>query len=264
MKQILLLGNLGWIFVLFLSTARYSTSQTAPATSCVECTNDNFIGLKASDFYKGLARYRKFHWNVINNRVSAELNNGTPFQDARSCWYSIETLKKFICLLEKYASSGSLRFTSKDLGIRFYYAAYDTSKFDSHFILTRDGSSGLVKTPLGMHHTLFLVPTYFDTELKQDVDFDPRLSNGFTLDQINKGANTVDASTPNLQNLFIWNSAEKNPAANLLILTHTTISDKIPTWRNEGRLCPPNCSSAAASTISKVDDTYLDSDITQN
>lgn len=78
--------------------------------------------------------------------------------DSRSAWFSIARLKEFICTIEKYNSR--LTNSSKELGIRFYYAVYPVDHPQNADKLT-----------------LILVPTRRVMDASGNlvqVDFDPR------------------------------------------------------------------------------------------
>ncbi|MGC4038674.1 MAG: hypothetical protein QM764_22110 [Chitinophagaceae bacterium] len=265
MKKILILGNLGWLLIFALFLTKCNDASIAYQPVCINCVTDNFSGVEAGKLMKGLARYRKYQFNASNREINAALNSGASFQDARSCWYSLDTLKKFICLIEKYSSSDKLRFTSKDLGIRFYYATYDRSVYDSFAIVARAGGDRIGRDSLGLHHTLFMVPTYRDSGLKLDVDFDPRLSAGVSIETINQGFTSIDAITrPGFDQLFIWNNYITNPAQKLLVLDHEALSSTTPSAKNQGRLCPPTCPTGTATLLGKVDATFPDNMIGTN
>lgn len=265
MKKILLLSNLGWMLVTMLIMANCTNNSNSANSICTDCPSDNFYGVEASKFVKGLARYRNFKWNAINKRDSAEINNGKPFEDARSCWYSIDTLKKFICLLEKYSQYVGSGIQHENLGIRFYYAAYDVSVNDTYQIKTisKDAQSTYTQ-PLGLYHTLFMVPTYHDKEVNLDIDFDPRASCGKTIEEINQHpVNPDQIVNPTAKDLFIWNKYLADSTSKLFILDHTSVTAKTPSVQNQGRLCPPNCPTSVFSTLSQSDLSFPDNVITK-
>lgn len=101
---------------------------------------------------------KKFIYNGTSN--TGEL-------DARNIWFDLKILKNFIALIESSACKANCD-TSKKLGIRIYYAKYpDSSKFSSFPDLTE------VPKEYGNHHTVFMIPTFYDNALKMNVDFDP-------------------------------------------------------------------------------------------
>ena len=90
-------------------------------------------------------------------------------QDARSAWFSLETLKKFIWKIEDTLCKAGCIDKIKT-GIRIYYAKYP----DSATMKLSPDLAG-VKPQFEFHHTVFMVPT-FDKGTGDDVkhvDFDP-------------------------------------------------------------------------------------------
>jgi hypothetical protein len=88
----------------------------------------------------------------------------TSIPDATSIWFGLEKLKQFICEIE----SRKCRFNCSDeLGIRIYYAKYpDSSRMNTGQLR---GLSGAYAN----HHTVFMIPTYYDARTGNHIDFDP-------------------------------------------------------------------------------------------
>ncbi len=96
--------------------------------------------------------------NYRNNQLKAignDAENGMK-DDAQSTWFDIAGLKTFIKTIENKAPKGS-----KDLGIRFYYAAYpsDTLFGKEGYESLADFNNDELKKQYGKRHTLVLVPT---------------------------------------------------------------------------------------------------------
>ena len=181
MKKILLLSNLGWMLITTL-VITHATKQPAKAvTSSIEtpppvCAADEIELMNATSFLKGLARYKEYQLKAINDKLSNGIMPG-KFEDARSCWYSIEKLDEFICLIKQNAT----KYKWNELGIRFYYAAYPDTEHQTILLKAGTGTGGTlnepVEVPVGMHHTLFMVPTHHadETNLEEDLFMQPRL-----------------------------------------------------------------------------------------
>lgn len=91
----------------------------------------------------------------------------TGEQDSRYVWYDLKRLKQFIALIEgAMCRSGCSNNTS--LGIRFYFAKYPERKDMGMF-------PALYNVPYdyALHHTFFMVPTFWDPAKGINVDFDP-------------------------------------------------------------------------------------------
>lgn len=91
----------------------------------------------------------------------------TSEQDARSIWFDLRKLKQFIGFIESALCKAGCT-DNKYLGIRFYYAKYpgknEMAQFPSLYGLPEVYAN---------HHTLFMIPTYWDPLRKENVDFDP-------------------------------------------------------------------------------------------
>jgi hypothetical protein len=110
----------------------------------------------ANDYAGDKGKY--FIWNQ-------QVNTGA--QDARNIWFDISRMKQFIGYIESaLCQSGCNENTH--LGIRFYYAKYPDKN-------TMTGLPDLTGVPLeyAWHHTLFMMPTYWDPVKKANIDFDP-------------------------------------------------------------------------------------------
>lgn len=198
--------------------------------SCYNCITDDIHGETAAEFADVVARYNTTHASKYNDYATGRLSGtslGSPsrielptFQDAQSCWYSVDTLKKFICLMEKYAAKSKIK--SSDLGVRFYYANYPDN-------YTRD-------ITLSKHHTLFLTAT---TNFGgNNIDFDPRISakEGQTgAKGVTYIASLIDTTDPGFKTRELFILAGKASM-------------------NQGDLCPPG--TGCKNTLSAVDNVY--------
>lgn len=106
---------------------------------------------------------------------------GTTGCDARSAWFSLDAIKKFVLEIES-KSLTNLRYDHATLGIRFYYGAYPSDPKDSAWdlIVTTPLPGGYTdadkyKKDYAGKHTLLLVPTYKTTVdgASVNMDFDP-------------------------------------------------------------------------------------------
>jgi hypothetical protein len=207
-------------------------------TSCYNCDTDVFRGLTVQQYQTGIDWYDSVRWQVINR--SGKLVAANPV-DSMSCWYSLETLKRYICLIERY--SDSLNISPDKLGIRFHYAVYKDPVVMEY---------GRNYTNL---HTLFLTPTMLIDS--SDVDFDPRYTD-VHLTAATLRSMTVDSM---LQHLAIQRLDRSvmplvipyfNPKTGLAapstfaatgaaFATATTSGGVTVMGQNQGQLCPPTC-----------------------
>ncbi len=138
--------------------------------SCYNCTVDDIHGETVGEFANVIARYRTTHQKLFNEYAKGNLNSSpypntgitvaSDFEDARSCWFPIDSIKKFICLMERY--SATLGFSPANLGIRFYYGVY-WSQYEK-------------ETSFSNRHTLYLTATLRKNGTADNVDFDPKMS----------------------------------------------------------------------------------------
>ncbi|MCU7619105.1 hypothetical protein NZ698_18150 [Chryseobacterium sp. PBS4-4] len=84
--------------------------------------------------------------NYHNNQL-AFITENLGFEDAHSIWFDLETIKNFIAEIELQAHLIDPTCPDKDLGIRFYYAAYPETPTDP------------IPEDYAKRHTLVMVPT---------------------------------------------------------------------------------------------------------
>lgn len=208
-----------------------SQPKVVSYTSCYNCSTDTFSGITIGEFKYGIARYRTTHFDSINNEpYMANLG----LKDARACWYSLNTLKKFICLIEKYSGQLVSNTDSLDLGIRFYYAVYpdsSTPRID-HFDIA-DKS----------RHTLFLVPTYFSSADSLNIDFDPR----YSVSPLNFAIYSGDSASA-----FALGYAPRSFTPGSSGSSNNSNSTNGGN-QNQGQLCPPTCPNNVTSTMNTID-----------
>jgi hypothetical protein len=113
-------------------------------------------------------QYKKERQEIINSNDSLKKIYGDNFQDSRCAWFSLEEMKNFIAQVEK-----ETREKNPDIkpdGLRIYYVVYPTKA---------DKESPYIKSIVPEyrnHHSLVMVPTFYDEKHKESVDFDPSAS----------------------------------------------------------------------------------------
>lgn len=215
-NYLLMLSTISFTF--FLSCTTRTTQQpNTPGVTCTDCRDTETYGHTMGEFFEVTREYRDKRWKLINEKLPTMTDNHDT-ADARAIWFSLDSLKKFICTIEKYADQ--LHIKPEDLGIRMYYAVY---KHDSEY-------QGL--------HTLFMVPTFATSDTSEEQDFDPRAS-VLLKNEIKSRDSIITfvdlANYPNQRVLVFSKSAEK---AKLV--------------RNTGQLCPPDCP-PSLNTIDAID-----------
>lgn len=105
--------------------------------------------------------------NYRNNQLAA-IQNTLRIEDAQSVSFDIRTIKNFISSIEKESSKRNSAINEKDLGIRFYYAAYPEDLSAPDFsVLDKDYAK---------KHTLIMIPTLNRLDENgnyMDSDFNP-------------------------------------------------------------------------------------------
>ena len=91
----------------------------------------------------------------------------TSEQDALNIWFDLKILKNFISFIESNACNAGCD-TSVKLGVRIYYGKYPDSTQFSFYPDLKD-----VPKRFGKHHTIFMMPTFFDKASGKHLDFDP-------------------------------------------------------------------------------------------
>lgn len=128
---------------------------------CKDYSNEPWEGLiRANLAHRMAERYR----GDLGKKVIWFGNNETNIPDATSVWFDLDKLKKFIWEIELKQCSENCR---DSLGIRIYYAKYpDTAGM-------RTNDLAMLNPSYANHHTVFMVPTYWNATLQANVDFDP-------------------------------------------------------------------------------------------
>lgn len=114
----------------------------------------NLSTLNLGLIHKMIACYR-------NNQLK-EINNSVP-NDAESIWFDLETLKSFIEQIESNAKNNNT--SSRDIGIRFYYASYPEKKELKNYKDLKNIPESYSKL-----HTLIAVPTIHRNGVHHDFD----------------------------------------------------------------------------------------------
>lgn len=85
----------------------------------------------------------------------------TTVHDARRVWYNLDSLKKFLWEIDSNACHYNCHDT---LGVHIYFAKYP----DADQCVTLH-----LNPAYANHHTMFMIPTYWDSESGRNIDFDP-------------------------------------------------------------------------------------------
>ena len=217
MKKLLIASNAITFTLLCLLGSKCQHETVSPSKNI--CTVEEPVGITLEEFMDVTARYKTEGADLLTKNAKAftylaDINGmsqknivGAGFEDARVAWYPLDTLKKFICTIEKY--SDSLNIPSSQLGINFYYAIYGDNKH------RRDYS---------FRHTLYCVPTVGHDSIHYD--FDPRYASKYGKDSAYYLSDFARAPLQTSVNLLMLGASSAPPN---------------PLDVNKMNLCPPTC-----------------------
>jgi len=224
MKKILIATNLVTLSLFYFVSCKNQTKVDTPQTSPC-CTPTDTYGHTLSQFLNVTRNYKARVWEALHSKYKINKDNNTldpllpdpkpkPFEDARAIWFNIDSMKKFICTIEKYRDAlrtkvpvSQQKWLDK-LGIRLYYAAYN-GRTDNY----------------NMRHTVFMLPTFDKLGSPYQVDFDPRYL--YT-------KNIFDLSSPEYK-------YPRDSTSLILSYFPTPFGLANGMIANDGQLCEPNC-----------------------
>lgn len=164
--------------------------------------------------------------DYMTHQLNYIQTNGTTIapKDARSIWFDLVTLKKYLYHIEKNSKKVNGTITEKDLGVRIYYATYPDKVGMKTFDDLKDSSGALLFPEYEGLHTLVMIPTIADAS-GNNLDFNPlddsTFTNGFYQDS--KYAYHAGVNIPNNETAALSGSVSRGMGA-----------------RNHGTLSPPN------------------------
>jgi hypothetical protein len=174
MKKLLIITNVIWVSIFCFIAC--DPEEEKPSTEKCETICSNYKNEKTSGRISPIeantmaALYFKNHFPEYNRSLAA--SKGVPESeqvDARSVWFSLETLKQFLWEIES-KSATCKGCETLNLGVRIYYGEYaepDIQKGDdpTQFPFTHKKM-----------HSVFMVPTYAKKDnggKLRDYDFNP-------------------------------------------------------------------------------------------
>ncbi len=132
--------------------------------TCVQTADSGPFDFDGDFAVKMVTNYTADHWMAINNANSGNI------KDSRSVWLSISRIKGFINAIEDSAIN-KLPGCCCDLGIRIYFAEYDSALIDT-FQRQTNGTFNPNNEHYAGKTTVLLIPTYKWTDGTQH-DFNP-------------------------------------------------------------------------------------------
>jgi hypothetical protein len=210
-------------------SAGIKKSVTSNGPSGEECS---FRGLSLTQVVQMVRQYGRYQTPAINTSLAsiftARSAGGYSFVDARSIHFKLDTLANFICavrtqvLNQKIFDQAGVRITPAETGIRIYYSAYPLDPANKIVL------AGALSRSYKGRHTLVFVATYWDSKLKQYVDFDP---NPYGISP---------SGVPYQLNSNSYNSSQPGMFFSPVVTENTDPSgSREVDGRNHGELCPP-------------------------
>jgi hypothetical protein len=195
-----------------------------PGDGCPDSYTGGMNWVKLTDVVKMVREYGKNQASSIDSLMRNKLNTRT-FRDSRFITWPLDTIKKYISIIEKQTMTVPLvndngRVIKRcDLGIKFYYSAYP----------------GLVK---GMdmektykgRHTLVMVPTYLRASDSIYAEFSPFYFVG------NKPMKFKDILDMESSSTKGDNKPRGNKVAAAFLMMQADDGD---VGKNHGTICPP-------------------------
>jgi hypothetical protein len=174
MKKLLIITNVIWVSIFCFIAC--DPEEEKPTTENCKTISSNYSNERTSGRISPIEAttmaqlYYKNHFPEYNRYIAGYLGKAESEQvDARSVWFSLETLKQYLWEIES-KSTTCKGCETLNLGVRIYYGEYaepDTQKGDdpTQFPFTHKKM-----------HSVFMVPTYAkhgtDGKLR-DYDFNP-------------------------------------------------------------------------------------------
>jgi hypothetical protein len=233
MKKLLIFTNIITLCALYFYSCTTSPNSVVAGEDknliCDNYSSTTFEGLDSKLILEMAKNYKDNYYPSMHP-------TGNESLDARSIWFNLDTLKKFIWYIESKSIKNGLQ-NIPGLGIRLYYARYPKAEKYAEF----PNLSNVNPTYQNMH-TVFMLPTYKDAATGFNVEFDPNFIK-----------NNVPESLK-----FRLQMAKKNPERNSFeVFCFRAISSdpNDPNLsQNHGNLIPPRFNSYEGAEVMEVVD----------
>ena len=171
----------GVIYLCFFSLLMYgcgikwNNARLKDQTIYADYSSESLTTLPVPLIHDMINGYKNNQLKYIQDGIT---KNDKSFKDAHSIWFDLETLKKFIYQIENETIKNDKTKSSKDLGIRIYYATYpedtlwNSAEYGNEF---DDFQNHPEKKQYGKHHTLVMIPTRKEKGKRGllNIDFNP-------------------------------------------------------------------------------------------
>lgn len=138
---------------------------------CMDYDSSDISMLDADLVHTMTKEYINNQWMYINSNSNFDSKLSTTTEDARSIWFDLKTLKKYLYHIENETRKADAKIEEENLGIRIYYGVYPSVDQIKKFPDVFDTSKDRDFTKYSGLHTLVMIPTV--TIEKEILDFNP-------------------------------------------------------------------------------------------
>lgn len=170
MKKLLIITNVIWVSIFCFIAC--DPEEEKPTTDSCNTIRSNYNGVQTSGRISPIEanimadEYYKYNYQAPNGRLSLYTGIKDKDLDARSVWFSLETLKQFLWEIES-KSATCKGCETLNLGVRIYYGVYPEPS---------DPNDTTFQAKEKKKHSVFMVPTYAKRDANKvlrDYDFNP-------------------------------------------------------------------------------------------
>jgi hypothetical protein len=170
MKKLLIITNVIWVSIFCFIAC--DPEEEKPNTENCNTIRSNYNGVQTSGRISPIEanimadEYYKYNYPAVNSRISLYTGIKDKDLDARSVWFSLETLKQFLWEIES-KSATCKGCETLNLGVRIYYGVYPEPS---------DPNDTTFQAKEKKKHSVFMVPTYAKRDANKvlrDYDFNP-------------------------------------------------------------------------------------------
>jgi len=169
MKKLLIITNVIWVCIFYFKCC---TPEPKPEPVSCNTISSNYSGVRTSGRISPIEAnimadlYYAHHYPDYNKRIGEYAGVDGQDLDARSVWFSLETLKQFLWEIES-KSATCTGCEKLNLGLRIYYGEYP---------VPTDPNDRTFPAEEKKKHSIFMVPTYAVNKpdgTPIDYDFNP-------------------------------------------------------------------------------------------
>jgi hypothetical protein len=175
MKKLLIATNV-LTLILFYMSSFTGAKKTDTITGSKDC--DNIVMSYNTNTINGISFATAQTMSILYANRIAKYNVAfykdplykANYDHSKSVWFSLERLKSFIWEIESTmcnANCGGKNGKSDSLGVRIYFGSYPAN-------LSSSPDYSVLPSNYAKYNSIFMVPTFYDTKNKGNIDFDPR------------------------------------------------------------------------------------------